>query len=121
MSRTVNPFWAIVAKEVSDHMRSWRAIILIIIIALTCMGSLYVALSNIGSAIKANDPDSAFLFLKLFTVSDGTLPSFVVFIGFLGPLLGIAMGFAAINSEQNKGTLSLCLFPPFYRYNICIA
>ena len=69
------------------------------------MGSLYTALTNIGAAIKPNDPDGSFLFLKLFTVSDGTLPSFTVFVSFLGPLLGIALGFDAINSEQNKGTL----------------
>ena len=76
-------------------MRSWRFIILIAIIALTCMGSLYTALTNIREAIKPNDPDGAFLFLKLFTVSDGTLPSFAVFISFLGPLLGISLGFDA--------------------------
>ena len=84
-------------------------IILIGIIALTCMGSLYTALTNISEAIKPNDPDGSFLFLKLFTVSDGTLPSFVLFINFLGPLLGIALGFDAVNSEQNKGTLSRML------------
>ncbi len=106
MNRVYHPFWVIVNKEVSDHVRSWRFIILIVIIALTCMGSLYTALTNIGASIKPNDPDNAFLFLKLFTVSDGTLPSFVVFISFLGPLLGIALGFDAINSEQNRGTLS---------------
>ena len=38
------------------------------------MGSLYTALTNIGAAIKPDDPDSSFLFLKLFTASDGTLP-----------------------------------------------
>ena len=89
--------------------------ILIAIIALTCMGSLYTALTNIREAIKPNDPDGAFLFLKLFTVSDGTLPSFAVFISFLGPLLGISLGFDAINSEQNKGTLSRILSQPIHR------
>ena len=79
------------------------------------MGSLYTALTNIGAAIKPNDPDGSFLFLKLFTVSDGTLPSFTVFVSFLGPLLGIALGFDAINSEQNKGTLSRILSQPIHR------
>lgn len=79
------------------------------------MGSLYTALTNIQAAIKPNDPDSAFLFLKLFTVSDGTLPSFTVFITFLGPLPGITLGFDAINSEQNKGTLSRILSQPIHR------
>ena len=52
---------------------------------------------------------------RLFTVSDGTLPSFVLFINFLGPLLGIALGFDAVNSEQNKGTLSRMLSQPIHR------
>jgi ABC-2 type transport system permease protein len=115
MSRVLQPFGVIVNKEISDHVRSWRSIILILIIALTCMGSLYTALTNIFAAIKPNDPDNAFIFLKLFTVSDGTLPSFAVFIGFLGPLLGISLGFDAINSGQNKGTLSRLLSQPIYR------
>ena len=115
MNDNRNPFWVIVRKEVTDHVKSWRFIILIAIIALTCMGSLYTALTNIGAAIKPNDPDGSFLFLKLFTVSDGSLPSFVIFISFLGPLLGIALGFDAINSEQNKGTLSRILSQPIHR------
>ena len=110
-----HPFWVIVHKEISDHVKSWRFLILIGIIALTCMGSLYTALTNIGAAIKPDDPDSSFLFLKLFTASDGTLPSFVLFINFLGPLLGIALGFDAVNSEQNKGTLSRMLSQPIHR------
>jgi len=96
-------------------MRSRKAVILIILIALTCMGSLYTALSNIGEAVKQGTTDDNFLFLKLFTASDGALPSFAVFIGFLGPLLGIALGFDAINTEQNKGTLSRLLSQPIYR------
>ena len=115
MNKVKHPFWVIVNKEVADHVKSWRFIILIVIIALTCMGSLYTALTNIGSAIKPNDPDGSFLFLKLFTASDGTLPSFALFINFLGPLLGIALGFDAINTEQNKGTLSRMLSQPIHR------
>ncbi len=75
MNEVNHPFWVIVNKEISDHVKSWRFIILIGIIALTCMGSLYTALTNIGATIKPNiDPDGSFLFLKLFTASDGTLP-----------------------------------------------
>ncbi|MFA7493434.1 MAG: ABC transporter permease subunit [Proteiniphilum sp.] len=115
MNNISNPFWVIVRKEISDYMRSRKAVILIILIALTCMGSLYTALSNIGEAVKQGTTDDNFLFLKLFTASDGALPSFAVFIGFLGPLLGIALGFDAINTEQNKGTLSRLLSQPIYR------
>ena len=115
MNKVKHPFWVIVHKEIADHVHSLRFIILISIIVLTCMGALYTALTNIGAAIKPDDPDGSFLFLKLFTVSDGTLPSFVLFINFLGPLLGIALGFDAVNSEQNKGTLSRMLAQPIHR------
>jgi ABC-2 type transport system permease protein len=113
--RIIHPFRAIINKEISDHVRSWRFIIMIFIIALTCLGSMYTALTNISIAVKPNDPEGAFFFLKLFTISDGTLPSFFVFISFLGPLLGISLGFDAVNSEQNKGTLSRILSQPIHR------
>jgi len=114
-SRIIHPYMVIVNKEISDHVRSWRFIILFILIALTCLGSVYIALANIGDAVKSSDPDNPFLFLKLFTVSDGTLPAFFVFVSFLGPLLGISLGFDAINSEKNKGTLSRILAQPVPR------
>jgi ABC-2 type transport system permease protein len=112
--RPEHPFSVIVSKEISDHIRSWRFIILLILIALACFGSVYTAVTNIQGAIKPDDED-AFFFLKLFTVSDGTLPPFFVFISFLGPLLGIAMGFDAINSEQSRGTLGRVLAQPVHR------
>lgn len=115
MNSVGHSFWVIVNKEVADHLRSWRFIILMLIIILTCMGSLYTSLTTIGTTIKPNDPNNSFLFLRLFTASDGTLPSFLVFISFLGPLLGIALGFDAISSEHNKGTLSRILSQPIYR------
>ena len=113
--KILHPFRVILIKEISDHVKSWRFVILIAIILLTCLGSMYTALTGIGKAIKPNDPEGAFFFLKLFTVSDGSLPSFIAFIGFLGPLLGIGMGFDAINSEQNNRTLSRILAQPIHR------
>jgi ABC-2 type transport system permease protein len=110
-----HPFWIIVYKEISDYVRSWRFFILIALIALTCLGSMYTALTNIGKELKPNDPEGTFFFLKLFTITDGTLPSFIVFISFLGPLLGISLGFDSINSEQNKGTLSRLMGQPIHR------
>lgn len=113
-------FWVIVRKEFTDYLTSWRIIILLFIIALTCLGSLYTAMSTLRDVLsEAEDAQTiaqnSFLFLKLFTVSDGTLPSFVTFITFLGPLLGIALGFDAINSERNKGTLSRLMSQPIPR------
>lgn len=114
-SQAKHPFWVMVTKEVSDHVRSWRFIILIALIALTCLGSMYTSLAQFGKATKGSEADGAFFFLKLFTISDGTLPSFTIFLSFLGPLLGISLGFDAINSEHNRGTLSRMLSQPIYR------
>ena len=112
---TPHPFWVIVYKEVADQVRSWRFRILVLLMLLTCLGCLYTSLTNIGTAVKPNDPDGAFFFLKLFTLTDGSLPPFHVFIGFLGPLLGISLGFDAINSEQNNGTLGRIIAQPIHR------
>ena len=113
--RIKHPFRVIMEKEMADHIRSWRFIILIGIIILTCLGSLYTALANFSQAVKPNDPEGTFFFLRLFTLSDGTMPSFTVFISFLGPLLGIGLGFDAINSEHNRGTLSRIMSQPIHR------
>lgn len=113
--KAISPFRAMVQKEIADHIRSWRVIILMGIIVLTCVGSLYTALTNLDKLADQKNIENAFFFLKIFTVSDGTLPSFFVFVGFLGPLMGISLGFDAVNSEQNKGTLSRVLAQPVPR------
>ena len=113
---SASPFSVMVRKEVSDQVRSWRFIVLAGLILLTFLGSMYVSLSNIQKATaNAADPDRLFLYLKLLTITDGTLPPFHVFISFLGPLLGIALGFDAINSEQSNGTLVRLMAQPVYR------
>src|SRR5690606_35544347 len=113
----IHPFWVLVQKEASDHVSSWRVIILVILLALTCFGSLYTALSGIREVAAEITTDDAFLFLKLFTIRDpnGTLPAFYEFVSFIGPLLGIALGFDSVNSEYNKGTLSRVVSQPIPR------
>jgi ABC-2 type transport system permease protein len=118
MGKTDNSFIVMVKKEISDHLRSWRFIILLAIIILTCIGSVLIALDGLTSAIKQNQSEDTFLFLRLFTASDGTLPSFFVFVSFLGPLLGISMGFDAINMEENRRTLSRIMSHPIHRDSI---
>jgi ABC-2 type transport system permease protein len=114
-NKVYSPFTVIIRKEISDHVRSWRFIVLLSLIALTCLGSVYSGLENIGKAMASDDPENPFFFLKLFTLSDGNLPPFFVFVSFLGPLLGISMGFDAINSEENRGTISRVLSQPVHR------
>src|SRR5690554_4236898 len=83
-NKTHHPFLVVVQKEISDHMRSWRFIILLSIILLTCLGSLYTSMVTIRDTITPEEAEGGFFFLKLFTVSDGTVPSFITFVSFLG-------------------------------------
>jgi ABC-2 type transport system permease protein len=121
-SQEVSPFSVMVRKEMADHIRSWRFIVLMGLIILTFVASMYVSLSNIRVAIgNANDPDHTFLYLKLLTTTDNSIPPFHVFLSFLAPLLGISLGFDAINAEQNSGTLTRLMAQPIYRDNLLLA
>ena len=53
MNKVNYPFRVVVNKEISDHVKSWRFIILMGIILLTCMGSLYTSLTNIARTGQA--------------------------------------------------------------------
>ncbi|MFD1953801.1 ABC transporter permease [Paenibacillus thailandensis] len=119
--RLPSPFWIIVQKEFGDHLRSWRFTILIGIVTLACIGSIYAAVTAIQAGVKSQESDTSFLFLQMFTASDGTLPTFVTFVSYLGPLIGIALGFDAVNSERNKGTLSRLMSQPIYRDDFILA
>ncbi|NJX14839.1 ABC transporter permease subunit [Tamlana crocina] len=111
-----------VKKEIADYIRSWQFIILLLITALTFFASMYVAMSNINAAVSnTKDPDHLLVYLKLLTITDGSLPPFHVFLSFLGPLLGISLGFNAINSEQESGTLIRVMAQPVYRDNLLLS
>ncbi len=110
-----NPFWVMVRKEISDYVRSWKFIILIALILLATVGSLFTILSIIRDNADMINSDNSFLFLNLYTASDGNLPPFITLIGFLGPLIGLALGFDVINSERSKGTMSRVIAQPIPR------
>jgi ABC-2 type transport system permease protein len=117
-----HPFAVMVRKEIADHIRSWRFIVLLALIVLTFVGAMYVSLANLKAAVSnESDPDRLFLYLKLLTATDGSLPPFHSFMSFLGALLGISLGFDAINAEQNNGTLIRLMAQPVYRDNLLLA
>ncbi|MEY9319047.1 ABC-2 type transport system permease protein [Bradyrhizobium elkanii] len=82
-----------------------------LLIVLTAMAALYEAIA----ALRQNTAEDPFLLLRLFTVSQVPLPSFVAILGFLIPLMAIGLGFDLINSEHNRRTLSRILAQPIYR------
>jgi len=115
---STSSFWVLVQKEVRDHVKSVRFNILLVIILLTCIGSLYSALSSVKDlANQLNSSEDLMIYLRMFAISGegGMLPSFITFMTLLGPLLGIAMGFDAINSEKNNRTILRIMSQPIPR------
>jgi len=101
----------VVAKEMADHLTSARMRILEALIVLIAAGTLY---TSIGT-LRRTTVEDPFLFLRLFTIADAPLPSFLSFLGFFVPLMAIALGFDSINGEYARRTLSRVLAQPIYR------
>jgi len=102
---------AVVAKETADHLSSARMRILEALVFLTAIAAAYQAIQT----IRATLGESPFLFLRLLTLSQDPLPSFIALLGFLIPLVAIALTFDAINGEFNRRTMSRILAQPIYR------
>ncbi len=105
-------------KEITDHLRSKRFTIILILVGIIALSSIYSAGMGIREAV--NKQNDGFIFLKLFSSSGASTPSFVSFISFLGPLIGLSLGFDAINGERSRGTLSRLLAQPIYRDTVII-
>lgn len=114
MMREGSPFKGtatVTLKEAADHMTSARMHLIMLLVLLTAIGAVYGAIGRITET-TAEDP---FLFLKLLTVAREPLPSFAAFLGFLLPLVAIALGFDAVNGEYARRTMSRLLAQPIYR------
>ncbi len=98
-------------KEFSDQLRSWRMRILEILVLVAAVGAVFAA----AQQMKATVSENPFVFLDLFTSAKQPMPSFVTFLGFFVPLVGVSLGFDAINGEYSRRTLSRVLSQPIYR------
>ncbi|MDD4859141.1 MAG: ABC transporter permease subunit [Dehalococcoidales bacterium] len=99
-------------KELADDFTRWRFLILFAIAFAVAIFAIYMD----AQYIKLTVSDTRFVFLKLYTTSgDESLPLFIMFFVFFLPVIGIALGFDAINSEKNSGTLSRLMSQSIYR------
>jgi ABC-2 type transport system permease protein len=98
-------------KELADNLSSARMLLLAALIFLTGAGAVYATID----AVKEVIGEDQFIFLRIFTLSKDPLPSFVGFLGFLIPIVAIALGFDSVNSEFNRRTMSRVLAQPIYR------
>lgn len=113
--------WRIVAaKEFADHLLSLRFYLLLLLVGLMAVGAVHAASGTIRDIAPAASEAPAVL-LRLLTVVPEDLPSFFSFfglVGFLSPLLGIAFGFDAVNSERAQGTLPRLVSQPIHRDDV---
>jgi ABC-2 type transport system permease protein len=103
----------ILRKELADYFTSIRCFILFLLVFVASAFAIYAAYQGIREA--SIDPGP--VFIKLFTTGED-IPSLAVFIGLLIPVIGIALGFDAINSERSSGTLNRILSQPIYRDSV---
>jgi ABC-2 type transport system permease protein len=97
-------------KEVADILGSKRYLILFALILLLSTLSVYQ-----GAEYIRNNPEAGFL--AIFSGA-GFGFSFLQWMVFFGPLLGLALGFDAINKEKTSGTLSVLLSQPIFRDSV---
>jgi ABC-2 type transport system permease protein len=114
--------WRVVAvKEFGDGILSIRLFILIALLGLAAVGAIYSTASFVGQNAELASGASG-LFVQLFShqASGSQVPSFAALVGLLGPLLGIAFGFDAINGERSERTLPRLVSQPIHRDAVII-
>ena len=105
-------FW----KELRDNFSSWRFLILVFLIVIAAGAAVYTAAETVRDDVRLNPTES--VFIRVFTTSGDSLPSFLWFVSLFGPFLGILFGFDTVNSERTKGTLSRILSQPLFRDSV---
>lgn len=109
----------IAAKELADHLASIRFFVLLLVVAVLAIIPLYFASSDLSSEAPQLSGAKA-LFLALFVYGSEQVFGLttVFFVALMVPLVGIAFGFDAVNSERNQGTLARLLAQPVHRDDV---
>ncbi|MGH7088752.1 MAG: ABC transporter permease, partial [Stellaceae bacterium] len=98
-------------KELADHLGGARILVLELLVIIAGAGAVYTAIQD----LKTTTGQDPFLFLRLFTHAREPLLPFFEVLGFLVPLIAIALAFDSVNSEFNRRTMSRLLEQPIYR------
>ncbi len=101
--------WAVFWKELADHFGRRRFVLLLVTVLL---GVVWGSFIDVDRLIATG---AGFFFLDVFLSADSVPISLLEFLAFFGPIIGIALGFDAINSERTQGTLARLLSQPVYR------
>jgi ABC-2 type transport system permease protein len=109
----------IAAKELADHLGSVRFVVLLLVVGIAAIVPMYFTSTAISSSAPQLAGQPA-LFLWLFAVGakDAGGITTIAFAALFVPLVGIAFGFDAVNSERSQGTLSRLLAQPIHRDDV---
>jgi len=97
-------------KELADHVGSKRYIVLFALILALSTLSAYQ-----GAEFIRNNPRAGFMAIFSGARFGFAFTSLMVF---FGPIIGLALGFDAINKERTSGSLSVLLSQPIYRDSV---
>ncbi|MBO3802759.1 MAG: ABC transporter permease [Candidatus Brockarchaeota archaeon] len=97
-------------KELADHLGSRRYVVLFALILLLSTLSAYQ-----GTEYIKNNPNAGFM--AIFSGARFGF-SFTYLMVFFGPIIGLALGFDAVNKERTSGTLSVLLCQPIFRDSV---
>ena len=97
-------------KELADHLGSKRYIVLFALILVLSTLSAYQ-----GTGYIRDNPNASFI--GIFSGAQFGF-SFTYLMVFFGPIIGLALGFDAINKERTSGSLSVLLSQPIFRDSV---
>jgi ABC-2 type transport system permease protein len=109
----------IAAKELADHLASVRFFVLLVVVAVAAVVPLLFISGDLSNRAPEVSGQRA-LFMALFVIGSDAIGGLttVSLVALLVPLVGIAFGFDAINSERNQGTLARLLAQPVHRDDV---
>ncbi|MDR2443250.1 MAG: ABC transporter permease [Deltaproteobacteria bacterium] len=112
---------AIIRKELADHFGSTRFMLLMSLVFMISFLGVFLAGQGIREVLAGG---GGYLlrdrtFLLLFTAPGAFMPLTAI-MALFGPLVGLILGFDAINRERNQGTLSKILAQPVYRDEVIL-
>jgi ABC-2 type transport system permease protein len=110
---------AVFRKEMADYFGSIRCLILFLLIVFISAVAIFAAFKGMRGTSS-----EGFVFLRLFTAQIPNFPlaGLLTFVNFNAlffiPIIGITLGFDAINSEHSGRTLSRILSQPVFRDSV---
>jgi len=107
----------IIKKELADHLSSKRFPLVFALVFLTGLSTAYLGAQPLAEK-PPSEVEQTLIFLRLFTGAPSPMPSFIYFMSLFGPVIGMALGFDAVNREIASGSILRIMSNPVHRDSI---